>query len=710
MISFNFIKRLKITHRLYGGFALLVLLLVAAVSITVWEVSIIGKDTTRIVNLRMPTAQASAKMVNNINASLAALRGYMLTGNKAFKTERAIVWADIAETQAKLGEFSKNWTNPDNIKKLQVFKKTLAEFKVAQENVEKIAKSKDEQPATVILVNEAAPQAKVILQAITRIIDAELKHAKNNNSKTTERITYLGYMADFRGSFAVGLANIRAFLLTGDKIFADNFTKLWDKNTKRFASLRQVSANLLPEQQAALKKLTAARDKFASLPPKMFEIRASKKWNMANYLLVTEAAPRAGSLLTILSGPKGADGTRHGGMVANQINLLNVDADHSEAKIAELKMVEWILLVVGALVGAAIAFFTTRAIAGPVVGMTETMKNLAEGNLNTEVPSQDRKDEIGDMASAVQVFKDNAVRNKELEADQEAQKQHAEEEKHAMMNAMADDFDNNVGGIINTVSSASAELESTAQSMSSIAEETSSQSAAVSAASEEAATNVQTVAAASEEMSHSISEINQQVSQASAAAKQAVEDVEETGQQMEALATTADNIGEVIKMISDIAEQTNLLALNATIESARAGEAGKGFAVVASEVKELASQTGKATEQIGEQVAEIQSATKQAVVSIANIGNVIRQVDETSTAIAASMAEQGAATQEIARNVQEAASGTEEVTRNITGVSQASQEAGAASSQVMSAAGELSKQAEMMKTEVNKFIAQIRTG
>jgi len=211
-------------------------------------------------------------------------------------------------------------------------------------------------------------------------------------------------------------------------------------------------------------------------------------------------------------------------------------------------------------------------------------------------------------------------------------------------------------------------------------------------------------------MSHSISEINQQVSQASAAAKQAVTDVEETGSQMEALASTADKIGEVIRIISDIAEQTNLLALNATIESARAGEAGKGFAVVASEVKELASQTGKATEQIGEQVTEIQNATKQAVVSIANIGNVIRQVDETSASIAASMAEQGAATQEIARNVQEAASGTEEVTRNITGVSQASQEAGAASNQVMSAAGELSKQAEMMKTEVNKFIGQIRTG
>ncbi len=710
MTSPNFFNRMKISHRLYGGFAILVLLLMTAVGITVWQIGAIHNGTNRIVTLRIPTAQASAQLLNDVNASLATLRGYMLTGNEVFKTQRAVVWQDIDETYGKLEQYSKSWTNPDSIKKLQKFKKTLAEFRIAQAKVEKIANSKDEKPAMAILVNEAAPRAKVILQHITSMIDAEIKNAENNSGTPAERIKYLGYMADFRGSFALGLANIRAFLLTGDQKFADNFSGLWDKNSNRFASLKEVSARLLPEQQTAFKKLTAILAEFAPLPPKMFEIRKSKKWNLANYLLVTEAAPRADILLTILSGVKGADGVRRGGMAENQLKLLQEDSRIVEKEVNNLLTAEWILLIFGLIVGPAVAFFITRSIAKPVVGMTDAMKHLADGHLDTEVTGRERGDEIGAMAAAVQVFKENAIKNKELEADQEAQKGRAEEEKRKMMNELADNFDSNVGGIIETVSTASAELESTAQTMSSISEKTSSQSAAVSAASEEAATNVQTVAAASEEMSHSISEINGQVAQASAAAKQAVVNVEKTGEQMEALASTADKIGEVIRIISDIAEQTNLLALNATIESARAGEAGKGFAVVASEVKDLASQTGKATEQIGEQVDEIQNATKQAVVSIAEIGEVIRQVDETSAAIAASMAEQGAATQEIARNVQEAASGTEEVTRNISCVSQASQEAGAASGEVMSAAGELSKQAEMMKTEVTKFITQIRTG
>ncbi|MDH3580942.1 MAG: methyl-accepting chemotaxis protein [Hyphomicrobiales bacterium] len=698
---------LKVTHRLIAGFALIVILLATAVAVTLLQVNTIGTATNRIKVLRMPTANASASLTNNINASLAALRGWMLTGNDAFKTGRAAVWTDIDTVRARLDELSTNWTNPKNVEAWSEFKTVLDEFKAAQAKVEAIAKSRDEQPATKMLVDEAAPRASVMVKKITEMIDLELANSSEVEAGG-DRVQFLGIMADVRGTLGLGLANIRAYLLTGNRKFVQNFEKLWAKNERRFADLQNASHMMSAAQKEAFDALAEKRAEFVPLPAKMFEIRGSKKWNMANYTLVTEAAPRAGKLLTALLGPKQEDGSRAGGMKDNQANLLNNDANMVADEISLLSTILWALLGIGIASGSAIAFFTARSIATPLVGMTASMKRLADGDLATDVPAQNRKDEIGEMSAAVQVFKENAIRNKELEADQVKQKQRAEEEKRAAMNKLADDFDASVGGIVETVSSASAELNTTAQSMSSIAEETSSQANAVAAASEEASTNVQTVASATEEMSNSIAEINTQVADAANASKKAVEDVEKTSGQMETLAATADKIGEVISMISDIAEQTNLLALNATIESARAGEAGKGFAVVATEVKALANETAKATEGISSLIAEIQSATGDAVTSIGEIGTVIKQLEEASTAIAAAMEEQGATTQEVARNVTEAAAGTQEVSSSIAGVTQASQEAGTASSQVTSAAEELSRQSEAMRTEVAKLLDQVR--
>ena len=355
-----------------------------------------------------------------------------------------------------------------------------------------------------------------------------------------------------------------------------------------------------------------------------------------------------------------------------------------------------------------LVFFIVRGITKPISGMTTAMKALAGGDNTVEIKGAERGDEIGAMATAVQVFKDNAVEMERMEGEKVEAEKRAEEEKKKAMMELADGFENRVKGIVEGVSSAATEMQSTAESLSSTAEETTNQASTVAAASEEASTNVQTVASAAEEMSTTIDEISRQVAQSTEIATQAVTEVETTNQAVEGLSASAQKIGDVVQLISDIAEQTNLLALNATIESARAGDAGKGFAVVANEVKSLAEQTAKATEEIEKQITSIQSETKGAAEAIGGIGGTIGKVNEIATIIASAIEEQGSATAEIARNVQEAARGTKEVSSNIAGVNQAASESGAASQQVLSAAGELSKQSEALKSEVEKFLAEVR--
>ncbi len=320
----------------------------------------------------------------------------------------------------------------------------------------------------------------------------------------------------------------------------------------------------------------------------------------------------------------------------------------------------------------------------------------------------DRHDEFGPIAAALAVFMQSKAEIKKMSLAQAERDKRAEEDKRRMMNQMADDFQASVGGVVQTVSSAATELQSSAQSMTAISEETSTQATAVAAASEEASTNVQTVASAAEELSSSISEICRQVSQSTQIAGSAVVAAQKADEMVQGLAMSAQKIGEVVAMITDIADQTNLLALNATIEAARAGDAGKGFAVVASEVKNLANQTAKATEEIGNQISGIQGATKESVAAIQGITKTIGEISEIASAIAAAVEEQGAATSEIARNVEQAAQGTGEVSSNIAGVTQAANEAGSTSAQVLGAANELSQQSELLKSEVDKFINQVR--
>ncbi|MCP9626676.1 CHASE3 domain-containing protein [Rhodopseudomonas palustris] len=530
------------------------------------------------------------------------------------------------------------------------------------------------------------------------LIARNLATLAQNNDMTTHTYKVMDNAKSIVAAMVDAETGVRGFLISGEDKFLDPyrasdklFKDSWDE-TKRLTSDN-------PAQQKRLDLIAASA--------------AEWRTNVADReikLVKAQNANEARSVAASGIGKKWMDAIRSEvrDLVAAEEALLSVRAEASAAALSSSYTAIIVSAVVMLVIIVAGLLFLGRAVTRGIVDMTTAMGRLAQNDLTVDVPHADRRDEIGKMAMAVQVFKDNAIRVRQLEAEQqEAERRQAEQRKAEMMK-MADGFEAAVGEIVNTVSSASTELEASATTLTLSADRAQHLSSTVAAASEEASTNVQSVASATEELSSSISEISRQVQESARIAVDAVNQARSTDDRVSELSKAATRIGDIIELINTIAGQTNLLALNATIEAARAGEAGRGFAVVASEVKALAEQTAKATGEISQQISGIQAATNDSVTAIKQITGTIEQLSEIASTIAAAVEEQGAATQEISRNVQQAAQGTQQVSSNVIDVQRGATETGSASSQVLSSAQSLAKESTRLRTEVGLFLDTVR--
>jgi len=417
------------------------------------------------------------------------------------------------------------------------------------------------------------------------------------------------------------------------------------------------------------------------------------KYPMTASQYVDESTPQIGALLEVLQAARVASEAR-----ATAI----IDGAFWELMVAAALLTAGLAIAIGSML--AVIMRVTR----PLTTLSIVVQRLADNDTAVEIPEMRRSDELGSMASALAIFKKNIIDASRLHEEQADHEQRQSQQRKTDMVKLANDFEGAVGEIVETVSSASTELEASAGTLTSTAERAQELTTMVAAASEEASTNVQSVASATEEMASSVNEISRQVQDSARMANEAVDQARNTTNRVSELSKAAARIGDVVELINTIAGQTNLLALNATIEAARAGEAGRGFAVVASEVKALAEQTAKATGEIGQQISGIQAATQESVNAIKEISGTIEKLSEISSTIAAAVEEQGAATQEISRNVQQAAHGTQQVSSHITDVQRGASETGSASSQVLAAAQSLSGDSKRLKLEVGKFLNSVR--
>ena len=484
------------------------------------------------------------------------------------------------------------------------------------------------------------------------------------------------------------------------KVFANNFVVSGD------ASAATSTSSRLSFLENGFKNIPATNEKIEPIVKEMLALLKTYREAFAklveNKKSITELTEEMSDSAEVIM--KGAAAMK-AALVADQTRF----EQESNTMIADTERLILMLAIGGFLLGAVWAFMLSRGISRPMVAMCKAMRELAAGNFDVVLPGLGRKDELGEMASAVEEFKMQAIAKAERDAaEQEAQNKASAAARRGELIRFADEFESAVGSIVANVSASAAQLETAAGTLTRTAETTQSLSSQVAETSGQASSDMQSVAAATEELSASVNEIGRRVRESNDIAVAAVRQAEETDDRIGKLSKAAQQIGDVVKLITAIAEQTNLLALNATIEAARAGEAGRGFAVVASEVKSLASQTAKATDEISNHISGMQGATQESVAAIKEIGGTIGKISEIASTIASAVEEQGSATQEIARSVQNVAKGTQAASDDVMQVNRGATETGSASEEVLSSARSLSTESTRLREELDRFMANIR--
>lgn len=647
----------KLATKLGAGFGVMILLLVGAISITLFQVANVDKLATRVVDLRTPTAQASLGMLNGVNESLAGLRGWMLLGNAKFKDQRQAAWDKWLDPKMdELRSFSKNWTNPENVKRLKIIETEMAKFRKYQVEIEDIANTIEATPAQKMLFDDAAPRAAKLSAGITKMINIE---GKQEGSDIRKQI--LLAMADIRGSLGLGLANIRAFLLGGDPKFKAAYEKLWATNTRRFRDLTRYYQHFTSEQRVLFDQFKQTRAEFETYPPQMFKIKASKQANLGNYWLGTKAAPTAGKIVAQLEG-----------MVDNQRDLLLTDGNSMHTLIGDLETIEWVLMGAGTLIALFFAVVLTRVIAGPIVVLANTVREIAEKRDLTITVPEGGRDEIGVMSEAFNnmmgVIKDafgvvseaavsvadssqnvaTGAGNNRNRAEEEMKRAQTSEKVITEMGNSAGQVSNAAAGQqeaakssqkllaelvtkMNTVSESATGTNDEANKTIDRVSEMGETGAKVVASAEaqgdmvdQVTSSIGNMVAAVENMQSAVGQAQEHGKASLDAATDGRETIASTVKGMQAISQSSEQISEIIGVITEIAEQTNLLALNAAVEAARAGAHGKGFAVVADEVGKLAQRSSEAAKEITQLIKE----------STGNVAEGVKLTDQSQTALA----------------------------------------------------------------------------